>query len=351
MRPYQDEATVKLQARSAQSPVAVPRPLPQGVDEALATVRGWSDAPFPASGSTIELWELLATLAVHDLAVARAVEPHLDALAILAQADLAAVLGAPVLGRTWGVFAAEGPGAALTATQSRTGWTLSGIKPWCSLADRLDAALVTAALPDGERQLFAVDLRGPGIELGREVWVSRGLAEIPSVSITLHEVDAEPVGAPGWYVARPGFSWGAMGVAACWYGGAVGLGRSVWAAVSPRADQDLLMMYLGRVDERLESARRALVLAAEQVDAAARCDEPDRSVARLEAKRVRAAVARACEEVLDVSAHALGPAPLALDEDHAKRVVDLQVYVRQHHAERDLASLGRTLAGASEPPW
>jgi len=42
---------------------------------------------------------------------------------------------------------------------------------------------------------------------------------------------------------------------------------------------------------------------------------------------------------------------LALDERHARRVADLQLYVRQHHAERDDASLGRLLAGGDGPPW
>ena len=65
---------------------------------------------------------------------------------------------------------------------------------------------------------------------------------------------------------------------------------------------------------------------------------------------MRATVARACEETLARAGHALGPAPLALDAAHAKRVADLQLYVRQHHAERDLASLGETLA-AGPAPW
>lgn len=41
---------------------------------------------------------------------------------------------------------------------------------------------------------------------------------------------------------------------------------------------------------------------------------------------------------------ALGPAPLALEAEHARRVADLQLYVRQHHAERDQASLGEAVA-------
>ena len=50
-----------------------------------------------------------------DLTVARVLEPHLDALAILAQA------GVPADSGTWGVFAAEGPGEPLRATRRRFG--------------------------------------------------------------------------------------------------------------------------------------------------------------------------------------------------------------------------------------
>jgi hypothetical protein len=62
--------------------------------------------------------------------------------------------------------------------------------------------------------------------------------------------------------------------------------------------------------------------------------------------RVRAVVADAAERTLRQVGHALGPAPLAFDEEHARRVADLELYLRQHHAERDLARLGEAaLAG------
>jgi len=55
---------------------------------------------------------------------------------------------------------------------------------------------------------------------------------------------------------------------------------------------------------------------------------------------------------------ALGPAPLALDAAHAKRVADLSLYVRQYHSERDQESLGHALLEAADPremgggaPW
>jgi hypothetical protein len=47
---------------------------------------------------------------------------------------------------------------------------------------------------------------------------------------------------------------------------------------------------------------------------------------------------------------ALGAGPLCHDEAHARRVADLTVYLRQHHAEGDLAELG-TLAAEAGASW
>jgi hypothetical protein len=41
---------------------------------------------------------------------------------------------------------------------------------------------------------------------------------------------------------------------------------------------------------------------------------------------------------------------LATDETHLRRVADLQLYLRQSHADRDLADLGRRLI-ATVPQW
>jgi hypothetical protein len=59
------------------------------------------------------------------------------------------------------------------------------------------------------------------------------------------------------------------------------------------------------------------------------------------ARRVRAVAETAVDEAITRTGRALGPAPLALDADHARRVADLTMYVRQSHAEQDLAALGR----------
>lgn len=41
---------------------------------------------------------------------------------------------------------------------------------------------------------------------------------------------------------------------------------------------------------------------------------------------------------------ALGTGPLGHDKAHSRAVADLTVYLRQHHAEKDLARLGELVA-------
>ena len=61
---------------------------------------------------------------------------------------------------------------------------------------------------------------------------------------------------------------------------------------------------------------------------------------------MRQVVADTAHEVLDRVGRALGPGPLTSEEEHARRVADLTVYLRQHHGERDLARLGGSVAVA-----
>ncbi|WP_413247964.1 acyl-CoA dehydrogenase [Sinomonas flava] len=313
-------------------------------DRALALARSFGElAPAPGEGRTAELWDLLSVLGAAQLSVARVVEPHLDALAILRQAGL----GDPEPGSTWGVFAAEGRDVRLEARETPDGWRLHGVKPWCSLAGALTHAVVTAHTGVAARRAFAVQLGSPGVDVLPSAWRALGLPGIPSGPVRFDDVPAEPVGADGWYLDRPGFAWGGIGVAAVWYGGAVGVARRLWDAASVREPDQIGQAHLGSADLALGSARAALASAAAAVDDGAAED----SAGALLALRVRGTVAAAAETVLGIVDHALGPAPLAFDPDHAQRVADLRLYLRQHHAERDAAALGRSLLAAGEAPW
>jgi hypothetical protein len=68
------------------------------------------------------------------------------------------------------------------------------------------------------------------------------------------------------------------------------------------------------------------------------------------ARTVRSTIASNATAVIDTVGRALGPAPLAFDTRHIQAVLDLQVYVRQDHAERDLEALGADLVKRG-PQW
>ena len=322
--------------------------------------RAW---PQPGRGSTAELWELLASVTAVDVAAGRIFEPHLDALAILAQSgrNPGSIEGA------WGVFAAEGPGEKLEAKAGDGGILLSGSKPWCSLAPLLDYAVITAHTETGGRAAFAVDLHDPGVTCEEPAWIARGLQEIPSGTVHFNQVPAGQLGGDGWYFNRPGFAWGGMGVAACWLGGAAAVARDYadalrGASERGREPDQVALAGLGETDRILSSSLQYLARTAAQIDdgglgggdqpasGGARhgdADHPgtDRSVWS-EALRVRGTVAAAVERVLSLVSRNRGPGPLAFDEPYAKRMADLALYVRQHHAQRDDAQLGAlTLKG------
>lgn len=294
--------------------------------------------PLPGRGETARRWQILTEFAHADLSLARVFEAHTDALAILAEA------GEPAPEGTYGVFAAEAPGSRLEADARSGQFRLTGTKPWCSLGSMLDWGLVTAHTSTG-RRLFLVDLLDPTVVAEPTTgWVARGLPTITSTSLTFSATAATPIGADGWYLHRSGFAWGGVGVAACWYGGALGLQQRLQSAAQSR-DDDLARLSVGTVDAALHAAGATLAAAAAAIDRG----DGDGPAGELLALRVRAVVVDAVERTLREVAHALGPAPLAFEEEHARRVADLELYLRQHHGERDLAALGRAALMASAP--
>jgi alkylation response protein AidB-like acyl-CoA dehydrogenase len=300
---------------------------------------GQLDLPLPGSGRTCERWSAFSGLGGRDLSLARLSEGHADALAILAELDGPAV----VANSRWGVWAAQPPGPGLTARQFDDGWRVSGVKQYCSGARSCTDALVTATAGDGDR-LFAVST-GAAVPLPG-TWPAVGMADSDTLNVRFPDTQAQPVGPPGGYVNRPGFAHGGVGVAACWYGGARAIGSALAQAAARRDIGPHSLAHLGAVDIALRAAKSALDDSAAEIDA----DPLDlKSGGRALALRVRALVEATATEVMNRVGRALGAGPLCHDEAHARRVADLTVYLRQHHAERNLAELGAIVAesGAS----
>ena len=66
---------------------------------------------------------------------------------------------------------------------------------------------------------------------------------------------------------------------------------------------------------------------------------------------VRLSVEASAALVLAQAGRALGPGPMCKDPRMARLFADLPVFIRQSHAERDQAALGRLVADTREAPW
>jgi alkylation response protein AidB-like acyl-CoA dehydrogenase len=155
------------------------------------------------------------------------------------------------------------------------------------------------------------------------------------------------IGAPNSYLERAGFWHGAIGVAACWFGGAVGCARLLHERFARVRCDEHAAAHVGAVSAICHALQQVLANAAAAIDG----DPQDTAhEARERALLVRAIIERGCQDVLAHTGRASGSSALVFDARHARRAADLPVYLRQHHAERDLAELGRlTLAEASCP--
>jgi hypothetical protein len=305
---------------------------------------GHTTLPLPGSGATLARWQALAAVGAHDLALAKLYEGHLDAVAILSEADMADVAS----GGLWGTWCAEPPDARLALRQSASGFVLAGRKAWCSGAADVSHALVSCWNDAGQACLAAVALDQPGVTVTGDGWNAVGMAASRSVDVLFDGAIATPVGVPDFYVNRPGFWHGGAGVAAVWYGAAQALADTLHAAIAQRlaGGQPVdvhRLAQVGAVDVALQTTAALMRAAAAQIDAA----PFDNGMAR--ALRVRLAVEQCANAVLQAVGRALGAGPLCKDGRIARLFADLPVFLRQSHAERDLETLGRGMAGEATP--
>jgi alkylation response protein AidB-like acyl-CoA dehydrogenase len=221
------------------------------------------------------------------------------------------------------------------------------VKPWCSLGGRLTDALVTGTTDAGARQLFRVDLTQSSVTVEPALWVSRGLADVESGPLRFDRAEAVPVGEPGWYLSRPGFRWGAVGVAAAWLGGCTPLFEAMLTRARQEAASPLVVARVGSLFRALDSARILLDHAATVIDQATAAGTVDEDVAAVIAHSVRGAAADAATATLSAAQDLLGPAVFGFDESLARRAVDLQMYISQYHRGPDDVSLVSHLSGAS----
>ena len=288
--------------------------------------------PLPGAGDTPLRHRRLIAAGREDLSLARLAEAHWDAVAILAEAGRQ-----PVSDALYGVWASQIPGHALRLEPSAQGLVLQGTKKFLSGAGLVDHALVTAGEP--EPQLVDLDLRSHAeqIVFDHTAWKVEAFVETRTATAAFNDVPVAPeelVGNPGWYLSRIGFWHGACGPAACWAGGAAGLLDA--ALLQHRSDAHTLA-HLGAMSAAVWGLNAVFETAGREIDTG---KDTSRG-AHKRALAVRHLTEQSCTDVLRRFARAYGPAPLAMDEAVADRYQELDLYLRQCHAERDLEALGR----------
>lgn len=330
---------------AAPTDALMPLTLRYGPDLALKHLvgAGIDLLPLPGAGQTLHRWRVLAVVAAHDLSLVKLFEGHTDALAILSELG-----GAPAVpaGARWGTWCAEPPDARVVFEGTRD-IRLNGTKAWCSGAASVTHAIVSGWNGEGKPCLAAVAMDQPGVRVTGEGWQAVGMAASASVDVRFDNARAVQIGGPGDYVRRPGFWQGGAGIAACWFGGALGIANRVRASTGPKADAHR-QAHLGAIEVALAGAAALLR------ESAAWIDRHPQDNAQRVAMRARLAVEQAATDVMHHAGRAVGAGPLCREPRFARAMADLPVFLRQSHAERDLAALGQ-LAIDNTPeetsPW
>jgi alkylation response protein AidB-like acyl-CoA dehydrogenase len=291
--------------------------------------------PLPGAGNTVERHRRLMEVGRENLSLARLAEAHWDAIAILAEAGRE-----PGSSVVYGVWASEKPGQYLTldSTDGQKGerFELHGSKMFCTGASIVDRALVTVSQPHS--RLVEIDLRAncDSIVYDSSDWKTPAFAGTNTATVTFKNARVSSddlIGEPQWYLQRPGFWHGALGPAACWAGGAQGL---LDYAISQTRHDPHTLAHLGAMHASIWALAAYLDVAGHEIDSM----RDDYELAHRRALTVRHLIEQACTEVLRRLPRAYGPHPLAMNEEVLRRYLELDLYLRQSHAERDLESLG-----------
>ena len=279
------------------------------------------DLPSPGAGNTAQRHARIFAAGREDLSLAKLAEAHWDAVSILRESGRE-----PVAGVKYAVWASEIPGRPMHFADGR----LSGTKEFCSGAGLVDRALVSAGA-----LLLEVDLAAHAerIQTDASGWQTEAFRATQTSALTFGDCPAETIGDANWYVDRPGFWQGACGPAAAWAGGAAGLVDDAMA----KRDDPHTIAHLAAMHANVWATEALLAVAA------AEFDRNPNANAMVRALEVRHLVEQLCTDTLRRFARALGPAPLAKHADIARRYAELDLFLRQSHAERDLESLGRAL--------
>lgn len=289
------------------------------------------------TGPFTETVAALSEVSRTDLCLARLVEGHVDAHRIIAEA------GATPADGIYGVWASRSAGTGARAVREERGWRLAGQVRFASGIDVIDRVLLPGWVDDRTHLLF--DIPADAVHPDRSTWHTAAMDASRSFTVMVDSTAGEPIGEESFYLERPGFVVGGLGVAAVWAGGARSVTDLVATGLRAFNPSPHQLRRLGRMDQAAWQASLLVEHVAERLDTLDRGDV-ERNVAA-----ARAGVVDACETVLDEAAKIVGPGGLAGTARLARTLADLQLYIRQHSPDHVWEAAGQhTLKSAEARP-
>lgn len=282
-----------------------------------------ADLPWP------ELVEHLLALGRTDVPLGRLAEGHVDAVRIHRQAGTT-----PVTGAAYGVWASRSRASGVHGRRDGSGWVLDGTLRFASGAGVLDRALVPVWLDDGDHVLLDLDVTAWPFDDSQ--WRTRAmeLSRSHHYDLVGRRTAALELGGPNFYLDRPGFFPGGVGVAAVWAGSAGRVVDLLEASVPGDRRSPGQVIRLGQARSDLATA------AAVCRDAAMRLPKLAPDAVRASVTLARTGVAGCVRRILAETRTVAGAAALAFDEDLTRAVDDLALYVAQLNADADSTWLG-----------
>ena len=316
---------------------------PQAVREALSSlVTGvdWNRLPW------LELMDWLLGIGRADIPLSRLAEGHIDALRIAGQAERTLQRG-----QLYGVWASRSGATGIRAVAVDGGWQLHGTIRFASGAGLLDRALVPVWT--GDDQHLLIDLAVGDLPTDDSDWRTSAMRQSRSHTVTLEGVvvaDAV-IGEENFYLQRPGFFPGGVGVAAVWTGGAARVIDLLLAWLGER-QSSTVTLRLGRIRTHITAATAVVRQTGVRLDdlltpmGEPRFTIPDGYLRQI-ATEARAAVAQAVRATLDEARTIAGPAGVAFDGDLSGALDDLGLYTLQQNRDNDAVYLGEMLYPAN----
>lgn len=316
-------------------PMPPPLGLPVGFDpgsvspqDTRAAVLALGQADDDVLRSWSMLIEYLLAVGRTDIPLAKLVEGHLDALRIHQEAGTK-----PVPDAAYGVWASRSRATGLTALRHGDSWVLDGTLAFASGAGVVDRALVPVWPDEQAHVLLDLDVTQWGFDTSS--WRTRAMQQSRTARVTLStlSVRAAQVGGASFYLGRPGFFPGGVGVAAVWAGGAARVADLLEFAVPAHRRSTAQHIRVGRI--RAEIAALAAICRDYARSGRDHATEP-----RIGATLVRAAVAAGARRILDDARSVAGAVGLALDGPLTCAIDDLTLYLAQQNADADAEWLG-----------